>query len=148
MSREMPNEFVVNTAGTRYTFTAWALRAVTVHTRGSRRPLPLVKIALINPHLLQFLISAAKMLFLTMIAIRAVHLPTGIVAISRDERSQIANRRRALSRLSILVARREKIQAHEAQQQRWDAHNELVRGNPARVYEGEEFILLFPLAIT
>ena len=83
-----------------------------------------------------------------MIAIRAVHLPTGIVAISRDERSQIANRRRALSRLSILVARREKIQAHEAQQQRWDAHNELVRGNPARVYEGEEFILLFPLAIT
>lgn len=75
-------------------------------------------------------------------AIRAVHLPTGIVAISRDERSQITNRRRALARLSILVARCEKIQVHEAQQQRWDAHNELVRGNSVRIYEGEEFALL------
>ena len=58
---------------------------------------------------------------------------------ARDERSQNANRKRALERLSILIARHEQRQLAKAQKQRWDAHNELVRGNPVRVYEGEEF---------
>ena len=72
-------------------------------------------------------------------AVRAVHLPTGLVAIARDERSQTANRKRALERLSILVARRADQQRDAARQQRWEGHNELERGNPARVYEGEQF---------
>jgi len=75
-------------------------------------------------------------------AVRAVHIPTGLTAMARDERSQNANRKRALERLSILIARHEQRQLAKAQKQRWDAHNELVRGNPVRVYEGEEFRLL------
>jgi peptide chain release factor len=70
-------------------------------------------------------------------AIRAVHLPTRLVAISRDERSQIANRKRALQRLAILVSRHEQNRKQDAQQSRWDAHNELVRGNPVKVYHGD-----------
>ena len=58
---------------------------------------------------------------------------------ARDERSQNANRKRALERLSIVIARYEQRQLTKAQKKRWDAHNELVRGNPVRVYEGREF---------
>jgi peptide chain release factor len=75
-------------------------------------------------------------------AVRAVHIPTGLTAMARDERSQNANRKRALERLAILIARHEQRQLAKAQKQRWDAHNELVRGNPVRVYEGEEFRVL------
>lgn len=72
-------------------------------------------------------------------AVRATHLPTGLVAIARDERSQIANRKRALERLAILVSRRSERQRDAARQQRWEGHNELERGNPVRVYEGVGF---------
>ena len=71
-------------------------------------------------------------------AVRVVHIPTGLTAMARDERSQNANRKRAMERLAILVVRHEQRQQAKAQKLRWDAHNELVRGNPVRVYEGME----------
>ncbi len=74
-------------------------------------------------------------------AVRAVHLLTGLSAIARDERSQSANRKRALERLAILLSRQGEREAAKAQRLRWDAHNELVRGNPVRVYEGNDFRL-------
>jgi len=74
--------------------------------------------------------------------IRAVHIPTGLTAMARDERSQNANRKRALERLYILIARHEQRQLAKAKKQRWDAHNDLVRGNPVRVCEGESFRLM------
>jgi len=72
-------------------------------------------------------------------AVRAVHVPTGLVAIARDERSQIANRKRALERLAILVHRSGERQLDAARQQRWEGHDQLERGNPIRVYEGADF---------
>ena len=72
-------------------------------------------------------------------AVRAMHLPTGLVAIARDERSQTANRKLSLERLSILVARQGEKQRDAARQKRWEGHNELERGNPVRVYEGDDF---------
>jgi peptide chain release factor len=72
-------------------------------------------------------------------AVRAVHLPTGLVAIAREERSQFANRKCALERLSILMNRRSERQHNAARQLRWEGHNELQRGNPVRVYEGADF---------
>ncbi len=74
-------------------------------------------------------------------AVRAVHLSTGLSAIARDERSQQMNRKRAIERLAILVGRDEQRQQAQAQKQRWDAHNDLERGNPVRIYEGKEFRL-------
>lgn len=71
---------------------------------------------------------------------RATHTPTGLSAIARDERSQTANRKRALDRLGILLSRHAQREQARALKQRWDAHNELVRGNPVRVYQGPEFI--------
>lgn len=67
-------------------------------------------------------------------------IPNGISTVARDERSQTANRKRALERLAILVARHEQHLLAKAQKKRWDSHNELVRGNPVRVYEGGKLI--------
>ncbi len=75
-------------------------------------------------------------------AVRAIHLPTGLAAVARDERSQMANRKLAIKRLAILVARHEQQTLDKARQARWDTHNELVRGNPVRVYKGQSFKLL------
>jgi peptide chain release factor len=66
-------------------------------------------------------------------AVRATHIPSGLSVIARDERSQSANRKCALERLSILLARLEQRQLVKAQKQRWSAHNELVRGNVKRL---------------
>ncbi len=73
-------------------------------------------------------------------AVRVVHIPTDLSTIARDERSQTANRKRALERLAILVARQEQHLLAKAQKKRWDSHNELVRGNPVRVYEAGKLI--------
>lgn len=54
----------------------------------------------------------------------------------------MTNRKKALERLAILVARHEQRKVDKARQVRWDAHNELVRGNPTRVYEGPQFRLV------
>lgn len=72
-------------------------------------------------------------------AVKAIHLPTGLTAIARDERSQTANRKRAFARLAILVARDEERKQAANQKQRWNAHNELERGCQVRTYQGEEF---------
>ena len=68
-------------------------------------------------------------------AVRVVHIPTGLSTVARDERSQTANRKRALERLAILVARQEQQLLAKSEKKRWNSHNELVRGNPVRVYE-------------
>lgn len=73
-------------------------------------------------------------------AVRVTHIPSGLTAIARDERSQTANRKLALARMGILLARKAQREAELAKRKRWDAHNELIRGNPSRVYKGPEFV--------
>jgi peptide chain release factor len=72
-------------------------------------------------------------------AVRVVHLPTGLSAVAREERSQQQNRRLALARLAALFAAEGERRQDAAARARWDQHNDLVRGNPVRIYEGEDF---------
>jgi len=72
-------------------------------------------------------------------AVRAVHVPTGLSAIAREERSQYLNRKLALARLSQLIKGVSRKDYEQAQKERWNAHNSLERGNPVRVFEGPEF---------
>lgn len=72
-------------------------------------------------------------------AVRAVHLPTGLATIARDERSQTANRKVAMERLSIIFSRHKQREQEKGKKHRWNTHNILIRGNAVRVYVGKEF---------
>lgn len=75
-------------------------------------------------------------------AIRITHRPTGIVVQAEEERSQTANRRRALGRLEQTLKARGELQEKQVSKQRWSQHNGLERGNAVRVYRGERFQLV------
>ena len=72
-------------------------------------------------------------------AVRITHIPTGIQVVAREERSQRQNRRLAEARLHGLLAAQAAAKQSAAEQERWQQHNELERGNPVRVYYGKEF---------
>lgn len=74
-------------------------------------------------------------------AVRVTHVPTGINAIAQEERSQHMNRKLALSRLHEKLQHQKEDTERQLQQERWDEHNSLERGNPVRVYEGMNFKL-------
>ncbi|CTQ59320.1 peptide chain release factor H [Roseibium album] len=71
--------------------------------------------------------------------VRVTHLPTGLVAVSTDERSQHRNRRVALDRLvARFILKREESLARDRSAQN-QLHRLLERGNPVRVFKGERF---------
>jgi len=74
-------------------------------------------------------------------AVRLVHEASGITVTAREERSQEQNRRIARRKLDVLLRQRRVNAAAEQKDGVWNCHTSLVRGNPARVYEGERFIL-------
>ena len=73
--------------------------------------------------------------------VRIIHIPTGIVAQSTEERSQFLNKQRAMEKLQEKLADLEKEQKARQTNAAWREHNRIVRGNPVRTYEGEKFIL-------
>ena len=73
--------------------------------------------------------------------VRIIHVPTGIVAQSTEERSQFQNKQRAFERLQEKLSVLQKEQEAKQTNAAWREHNRIVRGNPVRVYEGEKFIL-------
>lgn len=74
-------------------------------------------------------------------AVRASHFPTGLTVTASEERSQYMNKKLALSRLENLIKARNDEDSSNRRRVLWIQHNTLERGNPIRVYEGEEFRL-------
>ncbi len=72
-------------------------------------------------------------------AVRVIHIPTGITVTASEERSQYMNKKLALAKLVSLLESQEQESLKQAESERWSKHNELERGNPIRVYEGEKF---------
>jgi peptide chain release factor len=72
-------------------------------------------------------------------AIRATHLPSGLSAYAQEERSQYLNRKLAISRLLERLEEQQEKEHLQSQQKRWNQHNQLERGNPVRIYVGENF---------
>lgn len=73
--------------------------------------------------------------------VRIIHIPTGLVTQSTEERSQFQNKQRAMERMQEKLARLQKEQKEKQDNAAWREHTRIVRGNPVRVYEGERFIL-------
>jgi peptide chain release factor len=67
-------------------------------------------------------------------AVRAVHVPTGLSAISRDERSQHSNRKRAIERLAAQIEQWRNIAQRESGRSTHAFNHALERGNPVLVF--------------
>ena len=72
-------------------------------------------------------------------AVRMTHIPTGIVVNAREERSQHRNRALAMARLLEAILAIETRNEKKTDNQLWQAHNDLERGNAIRVYKGKSF---------
>ena len=73
--------------------------------------------------------------------VRIIHIPTGIVTQSTEERSQFRNKRRAMERMREKLAGLRQEQQERQAGAAWMEHYRIVRGNPVRTYEGERFLL-------
>lgn len=71
--------------------------------------------------------------------VRLIHKPTGIIVSSTEERSQYANKQRAIQKLKVKLYELEENEKKKQNNVAWNKHNELIRGNPVRTYEGENF---------
>lgn len=72
-------------------------------------------------------------------AVRATYLPTGFSTVSQDERSQLANKKRAIERIKIhYLEEMGKARAAECRE-KWVQHNSLERGNPVASFRGLGF---------
>lgn len=72
--------------------------------------------------------------------VRIIHIPTGLVTQSTEERSQLQNKQRAMERMQEKLIRLEQEQKEKQVNAAWREHTRIVRGNPVRVYEGEKFV--------
>ncbi len=72
-------------------------------------------------------------------AVRAVHQPSGLAVVVRENRSQHRNRAIALERLGELLDASHALNAATDRSRQREAHAGLERGNPKRTFRGENF---------
>lgn len=71
--------------------------------------------------------------------VRAIYPPTGDITICTDERSQHANKKKALARLEVTVIERNAEERIERANDMRISHVNLERGNAVAKFEGEKF---------
>ena len=71
--------------------------------------------------------------------VRLIHIPTGIVVTSMEERSQFLNKKNALDKLNLILREKENYAKQKQINDAWKEHNRIVRGNPVRIYKGMDF---------
>ncbi|MBP7252647.1 MAG: peptide chain release factor H [Alphaproteobacteria bacterium] len=71
-------------------------------------------------------------------AVRAIHRPTGTTVVAREERSQHMNKKLAVARIENILEQTQQAALTSERQILWKHHNQLERGNPVRVFEGEK----------
>lgn len=74
-------------------------------------------------------------------AVRVIHIPTGIVVENQDEKSQFMNKKRCLEELNYLLNEKQKQNKALQENESWKIGNNVIRGNPVRIYTGREFKL-------
>jgi peptide chain release factor len=75
-------------------------------------------------------------------AVRVTHSPTGLTATAQEERSQHQNKALAIARLAAILASHDRAAKAKVRSNRWSQHNQLIRGDERRTYEGMSFRLV------
>ena len=73
-------------------------------------------------------------------AVRATHTASGISVKVQTERSQYANKRLALILIAKKLEEKQAASQNAQKKQQWLQHYQLERGNPVRVFSGEDFV--------
>ena len=72
-------------------------------------------------------------------AVRATYLPTGQSVVCMEERSQYANKQKAVARLKMQIGQEIARQLAAEKNGNWRHHTRLQRGNAGAVFRGEDF---------
>jgi peptide chain release factor len=72
-------------------------------------------------------------------AVRVTHLPTGVSAVSRQERSQHRNKVQAIEKLKDVFFLNSLQKRSDEKKHSHDLHKTLERGNPVRCFKGPKF---------
>ncbi len=72
-------------------------------------------------------------------AVRALHIPTGVIVQVMDTRSQLQNRRLAYERLMEKIQQLQQLEQEKSQQQQWENQSTIVRGGAKRTFKGNSF---------
>jgi peptide chain release factor len=72
-------------------------------------------------------------------AVRAKHIPTGTQVLVSESRSQHQNKKKAIERLQEKVIQNYWESIKNVEEQQWENHWNLQRGNPVRVFKGDDF---------
>lgn len=67
-------------------------------------------------------------------AVRVYDPQSGLSVVAMDQRNQLQNKKLATERLLLKLEERNQEAAMEGQQQNWNNHNSLLRGNPIKTY--------------
>ena len=73
-------------------------------------------------------------------AVRAVHVPSGLVVVARSERSQHRNKALSIERLAAMLTSRQELETAAMNQRAQAAHDRLERGRAVRRFMGPEFV--------
>lgn len=73
--------------------------------------------------------------------VRLTHIPTGITVTSTAERTQLLNRKNAMNKLDSILKDQEFYAQQKQANEAWCKHNQITRGNPVRIYKGQDFRL-------
>lgn len=74
-------------------------------------------------------------------AVRAKHIPSGLMVTAMDSRSQHENKKLALQKLKERIKQWELGKLLEQSVSAWLNHQYMERGKPRRIYEGSDFVL-------
>ncbi len=72
-------------------------------------------------------------------AVRGTHLPSGLQVLAMDSRSQLENKKLCLQRLEAKILVWQTAQLMQQQQNQWQEHIALERGNPVKTIKSDLF---------
>ena len=72
--------------------------------------------------------------------VRAIYPPTGQAVVCTEERSQHANKQKAVARLRELIKQANSDRKAEEKNDNWRCHTRLERGNAQMQFVGERFL--------